>query len=83
MISSEIIIRTRAQKRAQAPYVKNFEHNCKCSGKWCRRNKLNTGVECGQCQQVTVYNSKHHKRVIVFDPEDLIDLELLGIHHTY
>ena len=82
MNSLEIIARSRARKRAQAPYVKNFEQNCKCSSR-CRRNELNTGIECGRCQQVTVYNSKHHQKVVVFDPEDLIALELLGIHHTY
>ena len=82
MNSLEIITRGRAKKEAQAPYtIEKMEFEC--NGKWCRRNKYHTGTECGRCQKVLSYHSKTHQTKVVFEAVDLIDLELLGIHHTY
>lgn len=82
MDSLEIIARGRAKKEAQAPYTK-AKNEVECNGEWCRRNKHHTGTECGKCQKIKLYYSQYHTTKLIFDPEDLIILEMLGIHHTY
>ena len=82
MNSLEIIARGRAKKEAQAPYTRE---NMKpaCTGKKCRRTNEDIDIECNKCKRLFSYHSKTHKTVVVFDPEDLRKLELLGIRHTY